>query len=130
MRIVSCQSCLLYTSAALQCSKFGGIFAPQHTRFFPGMRIEVKARLRGIRTYTRGRAESETLQRHCAAGTPVQKSGRIAGTFRHFIRNVQGQRNNQSCRHRIQRIHYGDNPPLMEFLSGNGPTFPEYRIEV
>ncbi|MCS2763760.1 hypothetical protein NXV13_27610 [Bacteroides ovatus] len=39
-----------YGVAALQCSKFGGIFAPQHTRFFPGMRIEVKARLRGIRT--------------------------------------------------------------------------------
>ena len=38
-----------YGVAALQCSKFGGIFAPQHTRFFPGMRIEVKARLRGIR---------------------------------------------------------------------------------
>ena len=29
-----------YGVAALQCSKFGGIFAPQHTRFFPGMRIE------------------------------------------------------------------------------------------
>lgn len=27
-----------------------GIFAPSTTRFFPGMRIEVKARLRGIRT--------------------------------------------------------------------------------
>ena len=39
-----------YGVAALQCSKFGGIFAPQHTRLFPGMRIEVKARLRGIRT--------------------------------------------------------------------------------
>lgn len=39
-----------YGVAALQCSKFGGIFAPQHTRFYPGMRIEVKARLRGVRT--------------------------------------------------------------------------------
>ena len=39
-----------YGVAAMQCCKFGGIYAAQHTRIFPGMRIEVKARLRGVRT--------------------------------------------------------------------------------
>lgn len=39
-----------YGTAGLYCSKFsdgGNVFAPAHTRIYPGIRIEVRARIRG-----------------------------------------------------------------------------------
>lgn len=40
-----------YGASALQCSKVGGKLWPlNHTRIYPGMRIEIKVRLRGDRT--------------------------------------------------------------------------------